>query len=143
MVVVGSLLSGMSITVVMPPAAAAFVAVSMPVPQEGLMLLSRKVGLEPSEDAGEASAALDPASPRHAPCQPLRGFSRPAVPAELGQQAYGPRSLFAWRERHHALVSREVNRKMHDSQQHWCMCTSGAGQLLKGMCIPSQFVLPG
>lgn len=44
-VVVGSLLSGMSITVVMPPAAAAFVAVSMPAPQEGLMLLSLKVGL--------------------------------------------------------------------------------------------------
>ena len=33
-VVVGSLFRGMSMTVVMPPAAAAFVAVSMPAPQQ-------------------------------------------------------------------------------------------------------------
>ena len=43
-VVVGSLLSGMSMTVVMPPAAAAFVAVSMPVPQKHLLLLYAKLG---------------------------------------------------------------------------------------------------
>lgn len=43
-VVVGSLLSGMSMTVVMPPAAAAFVAVSMPAPQKAPLQLSCKVG---------------------------------------------------------------------------------------------------
>ena len=59
-VVVGSLLSGMSMTVVMPPAAAAFVAVSMPVPQEALLLLYAEWA-EPSEGFCSAGPRQSPA----------------------------------------------------------------------------------